>query len=62
MARIMKINRELIKPRKHNEKHGFYEVSKFQKMRSFDFLLETCRKFIKNEEIIGEVENECEED
>ena len=32
MARVMKIHGELIKSREHNEKHGFYEVSKFRKM------------------------------
>ena len=31
VARIMKIHRELIKLRKHNEKHRFDEVPKFRK-------------------------------
>ena len=40
MARIMKIHREPMTLRKHNEKHRFYDISKFSKMFIFEFFLE----------------------
>ena len=46
----MKIHRELIKSRKHNEKHGFHDVSAFLKMLIFDIII------FKNEEIFEFIE------
>ena len=55
MARDMKMHWELTKSRKHNEKHGFDEIPKFQKMLIFEIFWKMEKsKNMKNKKWAGD--------